>query len=137
MSPSPSTSIPTSRRASMYRSSYHHKPAQPKHEGLDTIESTIRQHLQKLEPEHPTLEIPYDVRDRHIYAIGKTRNGKTTLLYSIVDQDIKNGAGVCVLDPKPSGQKPNLVETILQHVPPEREKDVIYFSAANPVPIDV
>jgi len=121
----------------MYRSEYHHKPAKPRHEPLDTIESTIEQHLQKLKPEHPTLEIPYDVRDRHIYAIGKTRNGKTTLLYSIIDQDIKNNAGVCVLDPKPSGQKPNLVEMLLQHIPPDREQDVIYFSAANPVPIDV
>jgi hypothetical protein len=121
----------------MYRLEYHHKPAKPRHEALGTIESTIEQHLQKLKPEHPTLEIPYDVRDRHIYAIGKTRNGKTTLLYSIIDQDIKNHAGVCVLDPKPSGQKPNLVEMLLQHIPPEREKDVIYFSAANPVPIDV
>ena len=83
------------------------------------------------------MEIPYDIRDRHIYAIGKTRNGKTTLLYSIINQDIQNGAGVCVLDPKPSGQRPNLVETLLQHIPPEREPDVIYFSAANPVPIDV
>lgn len=121
----------------MYRSDYNHKPAKPKFEKLDTIESTINKHFQKLQPENPTLEIPYDVRDRHIYVIGKTRNGKTTLLYSIIDQDIKNGAGLCVLDPKPSGQKPNLVEMLLQHIPPEREKDVIYFSAANPVPIDV
>ena len=29
------------------------------------------------------------------------------------------------------------MESVLQHIPPEREKDVIYFSAANPVPIDV
>ena len=38
-------------------------------------------------------------RERHIYIIGGTGNGKTTmLLYGIV-QDIKNGKGVAVLDP--------------------------------------
>src|SRR5579871_4872796 len=72
------------------------------------------------------LQIPYSVRKRHIYIIGKTQHGKSTLLESIISQDIKNDMGVCVLDPKPSGEKPNLVESILQHIPKERKKDVSY-----------
>jgi hypothetical protein len=62
-------------------------------------------------------------RERHVYIIGGTGNGKTTmLLYSIV-QDIKNGKGVAVLDPHG-----DLAETILQHIPEDRINDVIYMN---------
>jgi hypothetical protein len=62
-------------------------------------------------------------RERHLYIIGGTGNGKTTmLLYSIV-QDIKNGKGVAVLDPHG-----DLAETILRHIPEDRIKDVIYMN---------
>jgi hypothetical protein len=62
-------------------------------------------------------------RERHLYVIGGTGNGKTTmLLYSIV-QDIKNGKGVAVLDPHG-----DLAETILRHIPEDRIKDVIYMN---------
>ncbi len=62
-------------------------------------------------------------RERHIYIIGGTGNGKTTmLLYGIV-QDIKNGKGIAVLDPHG-----DLAETILEHIPEERIKDVIYLN---------
>jgi len=62
-------------------------------------------------------------RERHVYIIGGTGNGKTTmLLYSIV-QDIKNGKGIAVLDPHG-----DLAETILRHIPEERISDVIYMN---------
>jgi hypothetical protein len=62
-------------------------------------------------------------RERHVYIIGGTGNGKTTmLLYSIV-QDIKNGKGIAVLDPHG-----DLAETILRHIPEERIDDVIYLN---------
>lgn len=62
-------------------------------------------------------------RERHLYIIGGTGNGKTTmLLYSIV-QDIKNGKGISVLDPHG-----DLAETILRHIPEDRIKDVIYMN---------
>lgn len=62
-------------------------------------------------------------RERHVYIIGGTGNGKTTmLLYSIV-QDIKNGKGIAVLDPHG-----DLAETILRHIPKERINDVIYMN---------
>jgi hypothetical protein len=61
-------------------------------------------------------------RERHVYIIGGTGNGKTTmLLYSIV-QDIKSGKGVAVIDPHG-----DLAKTILEHIPENRIKDVIYF----------
>lgn len=62
-------------------------------------------------------------RERHVYTIGGTGNGKTTmLLYSIV-QDIQNGNGVAILDPHG-----DLAENILGYIPPERIKDVIYLN---------
>jgi hypothetical protein len=121
----------------MYRSRYGFRAGRDRHEPLETIESTINKKIQRLEPQNPTLLVPYDVRNRHIYCIGKTQHGKSTLLYSIISQDIENGAGVCVIDPKPSGDKTNLVETLLQHIPEGRKDDVIYFDAAHPIPIDV
>lgn len=62
-------------------------------------------------------------RERHIYMIGGTGNGKTTmLLYSIV-QDIQSGKGIAVIDPHG-----DLAETILRHIPESRINDVIYFN---------
>ncbi len=77
--------------------------------------------------EHHGSETPIglteDERQRHVYIIGGTGNGKTTmLLYSIV-QDIQNGKGLAVLDPHG-----DLAETILRHIPEERIKDVIYLN---------
>lgn len=65
-------------------------------------------------------------RDRHVYIIGGTGNGKTTmLLYGIV-QDIKNGKGLAVVDPHG-----DLAETILKHVPADRINDVIYLNPTD------
>lgn len=62
-------------------------------------------------------------RERHMYIIGGTGNGKTTMmLYSIV-QDIRNGKGIAVLDPHG-----DLAETILGYIPEERIPDVIYLN---------
>lgn len=62
-------------------------------------------------------------RERHIYVIGGTGNGKTTmLLYGIV-QDIKNGKGITVVDPHG-----DLAEKILRYIPESRIKDVIYMN---------
>jgi hypothetical protein len=61
-------------------------------------------------------------RLRHLYTIGQTGTGKTTLLKNMIAQDILNGEGVCFIDPHGSD-----IEDILSIVPPERYKDVIYF----------
>jgi len=64
-------------------------------------------------------------RRRHLYAIGMTGTGKTTLFESMILQDIRQGRGVAVFDPH--GE---LVEKIIKKIPKERAEDVIYF---NPV----
>ncbi len=64
-------------------------------------------------------------RERHIYIIGGTGNGKTTMLLYGVVQDMKNGKGLAVVDPHG-----DFAETILKHVPEDRINDVIYV---NPI----
>jgi len=61
-------------------------------------------------------------RLRHVYAIGQTGTGKSTLLKNMIIQDIERGNGVCMIDPHGSD-----ILDVLAHVPPERRDDVIYF----------
>lgn len=65
-------------------------------------------------------------RMRHMYVIGQTGTGKTSILKNMIVQDIKNGDGVCFIDPHGSD-----VQDILALVPPERADDVIYFDPAD------
>ncbi|MEM5811812.1 MAG: type IV secretion system DNA-binding domain-containing protein [Candidatus Aenigmatarchaeota archaeon] len=70
-----------------------------------------------------TVRITRDDRRRHIYIIGQTGTGKTTLLKNMVSQDIKNGDGVCFIDPHG-----DVAEEIMGLIPEERINDVIYFN---------
>lgn len=65
-------------------------------------------------------------RLRHFYVIGQTGTGKTHILKSMIIQDIVNGDGVCFIDPHGSD-----IQDILDHIPPERIDDVIYFDPAH------
>ena len=67
-------------------------------------------------------------RDRglHMYTIGKTGTGKSTMLQNMILDDIKKGKGVAVVDPH--GQ---LVEDVLERMPAHRINDVIYFNPAD------
>jgi len=75
-------------------------------------------------------EVPFgiktDDRRRHMYLIGKTGMGKTTLMENMVIQDIQNGHGVAFLDPHGDS-----VQRILDCVPSSRINDVIYFNPAD------
>lgn len=64
-----------------------------------------------------------DERERHMYVIGGTGNGKTTMLFYQILQDIRAGNGVAVLDPHG-----DLAERILRYIPEERLDDVIYLN---------
>lgn len=68
------------------------------------------------------VRISPEDRLRHLYVIGQTGTGKSTLLKNVIIQDIESGAGVCMIDPHGSD-----VLDILSRVPPERMQDVIYF----------
>lgn len=62
-------------------------------------------------------------RDRHMYVIGKTGMGKSTLLENLAIQDIQNGEGICFIDPHGS-----TAEKLLDFVPQNRINDVMYFA---------
>lgn len=70
-----------------------------------------------------TFGIKAKDRTRHVYVIGKTGMGKSTLLENMAVQDIKNGEGMAFIDPH--GKTADL---LLEYIPPERIKDVIYFA---------
>ena len=64
-------------------------------------------------------------RLQHMYIIGQTGTGKTTLLKNLAIQDIKNGEGLAIIDPH--GE---FVEDLLDSIPQERMGETIYF---NPI----
>src|SRR3989339_626939 len=72
--------------------------------------------------------IKVDDRRRHMYVVGKTGMGKTTILENMVLNDIYAGHGVVLVDPHG-----DFAEKIIDFIPPHRINDVIYF---NPSDID-
>lgn len=62
-------------------------------------------------------------RSRHIYVIGKTGMGKSTLLENMAAQDIQDGNGMCFIDPHGK-----TAELLLEYIPKERINDVLYFA---------
>ncbi len=72
--------------------------------------------------------IKADDRRRHMYLIGKTGMGKSTLLENMIIDDINAGRGLAVTDPHG-----DLAEKIIEYIPSHRINDVIYF---NPGDID-
>jgi len=76
--------------------------------------------------EQKIFGIKKDDRRRHMYVIGKSGAGKTTLLENAIIEDIRNGNGVCVVDPH--GE---LANGVLSFIPEERINDVIYFNPSD------
>lgn len=84
-------------------------------------------------------QVPFGIkakdRQRHMYVVGKTGMGKSTLLENMAAQDIQNGEGMAFIDPHGSA-----AETLLEYVPEHRINDVIYFAPfdlANPISFNV
>src|SRR3989441_4603209 len=67
-------------------------------------------------------------RRAHMYIIGKTGTGKSTLLENLARQDIRAGHGLTLLDPHG-----DLVERLVADVPEERRPDCIYFNVPDVV----
>lgn len=70
--------------------------------------------------------IKSDDRRRHMYIIGKTGMGKTNLLENMTVQDIRNGRGVCYIDPHG-----DTAEKLIKSIPSHRINDVIYLNPAD------
>ncbi|MDD2753476.1 MAG: type IV secretion system DNA-binding domain-containing protein [Candidatus Portnoybacteria bacterium] len=65
-------------------------------------------------------------RQRHVYIVGKTGTGKTTLLENMAKQDIQAGKGLAIVDPHG-----DFAEKMIDFVPSNRVNDVIYFNPAD------
>jgi hypothetical protein len=72
------------------------------------------------------VKITDDDRRRHLYVIGQTGTGKSAFLSNLIEQDIKNGNGIGVLDPHG-----DLIDEILGKISKERVKDVVLFNPGN------
>jgi hypothetical protein len=65
-------------------------------------------------------------RRSHMYVIGKTGVGKSTLLETLINHDLNAGHGLILLDPHG-----DLVERVLAQVPKDRQSDLIYFNVPD------
>ncbi len=70
--------------------------------------------------------IKTDDRRRHMYLIGKTGMGKSTVLENMIIDDIRAGHGVAVVDPHG-----DLAEKIIDYIPTHRIQDVVYFNPSD------
>jgi len=67
-----------------------------------------------------------DDRFRHVYILGQTGSGKSTVIKTSILEDIRLGNGFCVIDPHG-----DLVDDTMKYFPKERIDDLIYFDLAN------
>jgi hypothetical protein len=72
--------------------------------------------------------IKHEDRFSHVYIIGKTGTGKSTLMETMALQDLERGNGFALIDPHG-----DLVERIAARIPQTRRADVIYLNAADPL----
>jgi len=64
-----------------------------------------------------------DERRRHVYILGATGTGKSTMLLSMIKQDLDNSKGLCLIDPHG-----DLTDQVLSIIPNNRVEDVVYFN---------
>lgn len=80
--------------------------------------------------DHWGQELPFTLspadRRHHLYTVGKSGTGKTTLLRNMILQDIEAGRGVGVIDPHG-----DLANDLLDHIPRRRVEDVAYFDPSD------
>ena len=76
--------------------------------------------------------IPFGIKDGdrlgHIYCIGKTGMGKSTLLQQMALSDIRKGKGCAIIDPHG-----DVAKYLLNHIPTERKQDLIYINPSDQV----
>ncbi|MFA4930739.1 MAG: type IV secretion system DNA-binding domain-containing protein [Patescibacteria group bacterium] len=70
--------------------------------------------------------IKTDDRSKHMYIVGKTGMGKTSLLQNMVIDDMRKGRGLAVVDPHG-----DFVDTVLNYIPSDRINDVVLFDPGD------
>ena len=72
------------------------------------------------------LTLSEDARRRHLHVVGQTGTGKTTLIKTMIAQDLAAGRGVAIIDPLG-----HLAKSVLALVPPHRTHHVVYIDPAD------
>lgn len=94
---------------------------------LYLMDSTKERITYFAEADFRNKRVPFGIkendRSRHMYVIGKTGMGKSTMLENMAIQDIQGGEGMAFIDPHGAS-----AENLLDYVPRERLRDVIYFA---------
>lgn len=67
-----------------------------------------------------------DDRRRHLYIVGQTGTGKSTLLLNLIDEDLAAGAGLALLDPHG-----DLADSVLTRIPKRRTNDLVYLNPSD------
>lgn len=65
-------------------------------------------------------------RRRHVYAVGQTGTGKTTLFEQMILSGIRAGEGLCVIDPHG-----DLIEKLLPKIPAHRAEDIVLLDPSD------
>ena len=92
---------------------------------MDIFDDDNISHIGTSSMDHPCGLTQAD-RRQHLYCIGKTGTGKSTLLRNLIVQDFAAGRGVALLDPHG-----DLAKELLDCIPPERNYRVVYFNPAD------
>ena len=72
------------------------------------------------------LVVPLPSRRRHLYVIGQTGTGKSSLLNHLITQDLAVGRGLALIDPHG-----DLAQSILAMIPPHRAHQLVYLNPAD------
>ena len=93
---------------------------------MDNKEKTTFFGLTSFRNQRKKFGIKHEDRRKHFYTVGKTGMGKSNLMENMAIQDIQNGYGLAYVDPHGEG-----AEKLLDFIPPNRIKDVIFFNPAD------
>lgn len=72
------------------------------------------------------IRLATEDRRRHLYVVGQTGTGKSAFLEEMAKQDVREGRGLCFIDPHGDA-----VQNILSAVPKERAEDIVYFDPSD------
>lgn len=98
---------------------------------INTPENCVKKEITVLgKTNYRWEDIPFWIKKedkfRHMYIIGKTGTGKSTLISNMVKSDMEAWNGLCLLDPHG-----DLVDTVMEHIPTNRINDVILFDVSD------
>lgn len=126
--------FPTQTLAKIHNISWHHailsEPPANLPIAIDSTEEEKEQINFFARTEYKNKLVPFGVktddRRRHMYVIGKTGTGKSTLIANLAINDMRNGKGLCIIDPHG-----DLCQTVLDYVPKNRINDVVYLDPSD------